>query len=252
MVCFSLICSHVWCLHSLSRAVSKCHGHRMINCIFYANWHPELKAAGGLIRVVSGVLHDPDLVFLFYCIPLSTDRPHSDYFGREGQPGCLQDLPKGKMKAMDSIKKLVNCNIMVNIAGYTFYIYLYFQGYKPPDEGPSEYQTIPLNKIEDFGVHCKQWVCLKILLWSISFWNCSMPLIQMITFLGGWLPFLSGCCKEIEGNYCLGVWQRKWVKMASVVLIHRSSAVPYVTIHFTLSSLAARLSGCQKATGDRY
>ena len=33
---------------------------------------------------------------------------------------------------------------------------LYNQGYKPPDEGPSEYQTIPLNKIEDFGVHCKQ------------------------------------------------------------------------------------------------
>ena len=31
-----------------------------------------------------------------------------------------------------------------------------FQGFKPPDEGPSEYQTIPLNKIEDFGVHCKQ------------------------------------------------------------------------------------------------
>jgi COP9 signalosome complex subunit 5 len=34
--------------------------------------------------------------------------------------------------------------------------YLCYQGYKPPDEGPSEYQTIPLNKIEDFGVHCKQ------------------------------------------------------------------------------------------------
>ena len=33
-----------------------------------------------------------------------------------------------------------------------------FQGYKPPDEGPSEYQSIPLNKIEDFGVHCKSWV----------------------------------------------------------------------------------------------
>ena len=26
-------------------------------------------------------------------------------------------------------------------------------GYKPPDDNPSEYQTIPLNKIEDFGVH---------------------------------------------------------------------------------------------------
>ena len=32
------------------------------------------------------------------------------------------------------------------------------QGYKPPEEGPGEYQTIPLEKIEDFGVHCRQWV----------------------------------------------------------------------------------------------
>lgn len=32
----------------------------------------------------------------------------------------------------------------------------YPRGYKPPDEPVSEYQTIPLNKIEDFGVHCKQ------------------------------------------------------------------------------------------------
>ncbi|KAB2619190.1 COP9 signalosome complex subunit 5a-like [Pyrus ussuriensis x Pyrus communis] len=29
------------------------------------------------------------------------------------------------------------------------------KGYIPPDESVSEYQTIPLNKIEDFGVHCK-------------------------------------------------------------------------------------------------
>lgn len=33
----------------------------------------------------------------------------------------------------------------------------YPKGFKPPDEGPSEYQTIPLNKIEDFGVHCKSY-----------------------------------------------------------------------------------------------
>jgi hypothetical protein len=32
----------------------------------------------------------------------------------------------------------------------------YPKDYKPPDEAVSEYQTIPLNKIEDFGVHCKQ------------------------------------------------------------------------------------------------
>lgn len=36
------------------------------------------------------------------------------------------------------------------------------QGYKPPNEEPSEYQTIPLNKIEDFGVHCKQYYSLEV------------------------------------------------------------------------------------------
>mgnify|MGYP003684927323 FL=1 len=29
----------------------------------------------------------------------------------------------------------------------------YPEGYKPPDEGPADYQSIPLGKIEDFGVH---------------------------------------------------------------------------------------------------
>jgi len=37
----------------------------------------------------------------------------------------------------------------------------YPQGYKPPEEGPSEYQTIPISKIEDFGVHCKQYYQLE-------------------------------------------------------------------------------------------
>lgn len=30
------------------------------------------------------------------------------------------------------------------------------------EEGPSEYQTIPLNKIEDFGVHCKSYYQLEV------------------------------------------------------------------------------------------
>lgn len=38
----------------------------------------------------------------------------------------------------------------------------YPKGFKPPDEGPSEYQTIPLNKIEDFGVHCKSYYSLDV------------------------------------------------------------------------------------------
>ena len=36
------------------------------------------------------------------------------------------------------------------------------EGFKPEDEGPSEYQTIPLDKIEDFGVHAKQYYALDI------------------------------------------------------------------------------------------
>lgn len=38
----------------------------------------------------------------------------------------------------------------------------YPKGYKPQDDGPSEYQTIPLSKIEDFGVHCKQYYSLEV------------------------------------------------------------------------------------------
>lgn len=33
----------------------------------------------------------------------------------------------------------------------------YPKGYKAPDEAQSEYQSIPLSKIEDFGVHCKKY-----------------------------------------------------------------------------------------------
>uniref|UniRef100_A0A1I7XRS6 COP9 signalosome complex subunit 5 n=1 Tax=Heterorhabditis bacteriophora TaxID=37862 RepID=A0A1I7XRS6_HETBA len=39
----------------------------------------------------------------------------------------------------------------------------YPQGYRPPvEEGPSEYQSIPLSKVEDFGVHCKQYYSLDV------------------------------------------------------------------------------------------
>jgi len=38
----------------------------------------------------------------------------------------------------------------------------YPSGYKAPDDPPGEYQTIPINKIEDFGVHCKQYYPLDV------------------------------------------------------------------------------------------
>ena len=36
------------------------------------------------------------------------------------------------------------------------------QGYKPPEAKESEYQTIPMSKIEDFGVHANQYYSLEV------------------------------------------------------------------------------------------
>ena len=51
----------------------------------------------------------------------------------------------------------------------------YPKDYKPPDEPVSEYQTIPLSKVEDFGVHCKQVTvyCLFLRINSGQFWMMS-------------------------------------------------------------------------------
>jgi len=38
----------------------------------------------------------------------------------------------------------------------------YPEGYKADDSAPSEYQSIPIAKIEDFGVHCKQYYPLEV------------------------------------------------------------------------------------------
>ncbi|XP_022671309.1 COP9 signalosome complex subunit 5-like isoform X2 [Varroa destructor] len=38
----------------------------------------------------------------------------------------------------------------------------YPKGFKTQDNGVSEYQTIPLSKIEDFGVHCREYYSLDV------------------------------------------------------------------------------------------
>lgn len=48
---------------------------------------------------------------------------------------------------------------------------------RPPDEGPSEYQTIPLSKIEDFGVHAKQYYSLDISFFKSSLDSHMMDLL---------------------------------------------------------------------------
>ncbi|KAG7094179.1 hypothetical protein E1B28_007788 [Marasmius oreades] len=47
----------------------------------------------------------------------------------------------------------------------------YPENYKPPNTSPSEYQSIPLNKIEDFGVHANQYYQLEVEIFKSSLDN---------------------------------------------------------------------------------
>lgn len=51
------------------------------------------------------------------------------------------------------------------------------QDYKPPDEPASEYQTIPLGKIEDFGVHSSKYYPLNITFFKSSMDEAMLKLL---------------------------------------------------------------------------
>ncbi|KAG6553274.1 hypothetical protein Mapa_005008 [Marchantia paleacea] len=89
----------------------------------------------------------------------------------------------------------------------------YPMDYKPPDEPPSEYQTIPLNKIEDFGVHYKQYYSLDItyfkstldshlldLLWNKYWVNTlsSSPLLGNRDYVAGQVSDLAEKLEQAE------------------------------------------------------
>jgi COP9 signalosome complex subunit 5 len=87
------------------------------------------------------------------------------------------------------------------------------EGYKSPDEGPSKYQHIPISKIEDFGVHCKQYYPLEVsyfkssldshlldLLWNKYWVNTlsSNPLITNRGYTAGQISDLSEKLEQTE------------------------------------------------------
>ncbi|KAE8789290.1 COP9 signalosome complex subunit 5b [Hordeum vulgare] len=91
----------------------------------------------------------------------------------------------------------------------------YPKDYKPPDEPVSEYQTIPLNKIEDFGVHCKQYYSLDITYFKSSLdshlldllWNkysvntlSSSPLLGNRDYVAGQIFDLADKLEQAEGQ----------------------------------------------------
>ncbi|EPB67658.1 Mov34/MPN/PAD-1 family protein [Ancylostoma ceylanicum] len=93
----------------------------------------------------------------------------------------------------------------------------YPQGYQPPvEEGPSEYQSIPLSKIEDFGVHCKQYYSLDVnffkseldshilsALWSTYWLNTlsSSPLLTNAGYINNQIGDLSMKLRQVEKRW---------------------------------------------------
>ncbi|XP_052737583.1 COP9 signalosome complex subunit 5 isoform X1 [Bicyclus anynana] len=119
----------------------------------------------------------------------------------------------------------------------------YPKGYKPANEEPSEYQTIPLNKIEDFGVHCKQYYSLEVSYFKSSLdrrlldslWNkywvntlSSSSLITNADYTTGQIFDLSDKLEQSE--VCLGE-QRAFIKEVRNILHGRGGFVVAGTDH---------------------
>jgi COP9 signalosome complex subunit 5 len=101
----------------------------------------------------------------------------------------------------------------------------YPEGYTPPDEKQSEYQSIPLDKIEDFGVHCKQYYPLPIeifknsldasllqLLWN-KYWIdtlSSSPLLHNRSFTD---KMIQDCAQKLEQIDAAALSQSRLVRM---------------------------------------
>jgi COP9 signalosome complex subunit 5 len=87
--------------------------------------------------------------------------------------------------------------------------------YKPPNAGPSEYQTIPLNKIEDFGAHADSYYPLKVehfkssldsqlldMLWN-KYWASTLaqsPVVLNRSYTVGQLDDLAEKLRRSEGS----------------------------------------------------
>ena len=84
----------------------------------------------------------------------------------------------------------------------------YPEGYTPPDDDGGAYQTIPLDKIEDFGVHAKQYYQLDVsffksslddhllrLLWQ-SYWQRTLSSSSLLLTSAG-LPYAVGQLRDV-------------------------------------------------------
>ncbi|KAI9187818.1 COP9 signalosome catalytic subunit rri1 [Blastocladiella emersonii ATCC 22665] len=76
----------------------------------------------------------------------------------------------------------------------------YPAGYTPPNAAPSEYQSIPLSKIEDFGVHANQYYSLDV---SIFKSNLDTHLLELL-WNKHWISTLSQSPLITNMEYLVG------------------------------------------------
>lgn len=77
----------------------------------------------------------------------------------------------------------------------------YPKDYKPADEGPGEYQTIPLDKIEDFGVHAKSYYQLPITFFKSTTDRCGAVRCKRCARYSGVASGSRGCW--LVGGTCM-------------------------------------------------
>ena len=84
----------------------------------------------------------------------------------------------------------------VNIGAFRTYP----KGFKPQEDSLDEYQTIPLNKIEDFGVHCKSYYSL-----DISYFKSSLDKRILESMWNKyWVATLSSSTLKANAEYVTG------------------------------------------------
>jgi len=91
----------------------------------------------------------------------------------------------------------------------------YPQGYRPPDEAPNEFESVPLAKIEDFGAHQNQYYQLDISYFKSAsdtallntIWNkywiatlSSSPLLSNSIYLSSQMQDLADKIEQAEGQ----------------------------------------------------
>lgn len=105
----------------------------------------------------------------------------------------------------------------------------YPAGYTPPEDGPSEYQSIPLDKVEDFGVHFKQYYSLPIEIFKNSLDNTLLELL----WNKYWIDTLSSSPLLHNRGFCNQMVQDTVQKMEQIDMAAVSQSRFRMPVHET-------------------